>query len=64
MDCSSGYNFQDPKTGAFKRSNVLLGTSVVVSFWRRPARVPSDRRTTGASVRARARRTRGMADLC
>jgi len=32
VDRSSGYNFQDAKTGAFKRSNVLLGTSVVVSF--------------------------------
>ncbi len=32
VDRSSGYNFMDPKTGAFKRSNVLLGTAVVVSF--------------------------------
>ena len=32
VDRSTGYNFLDPKTGAFKRSNVLLGTAVVVSF--------------------------------
>ncbi len=32
VDRSTGYNFMDPKTGTFKRSNVLLGTAVVVSF--------------------------------
>jgi hypothetical protein len=32
LDRSSGYNFQDAKTLNFKRSNVLLGTGVVVSF--------------------------------
>ena len=32
VDRSSGYNFLDPKTGVFKRSNVLVGTGVVVSF--------------------------------
>ncbi|MCY7307583.1 MAG: DUF3138 family protein [Rhodoferax sp.] len=32
MDRSSGFNFLDPKTGLFKRSNVLVGTGIVVSF--------------------------------
>lgn len=32
LDRSSGFNFLDPKTGQFKRSNVLVGTGIVVSF--------------------------------
>ncbi len=32
LDRSSGFNFLDPKTGAFKRGNVLVGTGIVVSF--------------------------------
>ena len=32
LDRSSGYNFLDPKTGQFKRSNVIVGTGIVVSF--------------------------------
>ena len=32
LDRSSGFNFQDPKTLQFKRSNVLIGTGIVVSF--------------------------------